>query len=55
MTQEQAQKKTQKKIEDIKKFIKKKNVTITARQIVNKQGIVENAVFYYDNEKYDVQ
>lgn len=55
MTQEQASANSQDKLKAIETLCKQLQVSVSAEQILTKEGFIKHIVFYTDNEKYDIQ
>lgn len=54
MTKEESQAKTTDKVNAIEVLLRQLQVTVEAKQVVTEKGIIENMVFYRDNEKYKI-
>ena len=54
MTKEEIKGKSNDKVKAVEVLLKQLNITIEAKQIITKEGIIENAVFYKDNENYPI-
>ena len=52
MTKEEKKKKSEDKVKAIETLLKQLNLTAVAFQKVTPDGIIENNVYYIDNEKY---
>ena len=55
MTQEEVQKKANEKRAAIEMVCKQMQVVLTAEQVITKNGLIKNLVFYTDIEKYDIE
>lgn len=55
MTQQEAQSKTNEKIKAVEVMLKQLNLRAVAFQVVNKNGIIENIVYYIDSEDYKIE
>ena len=55
MTKEEAYQKTQEKIRTIQSLCNQLSIVPTAHQMVNKNGIIDNQVFFIDNEDYPIE
>jgi len=55
MTQEQATANSQDKLKAVETLCKQLQVSVSAEQILTKEGFIKHIVFYTDNEKYDIQ
>ncbi len=55
MTKEQATANSNDKLKAIETLCKQLQVSVTAEQVLTKEGFIKNIVFYTDNEKYDIQ
>ena len=54
MTKEEMQKKSAEKVQAIKTLCKQLEVEVSAKQMINRGGFIENIVFYLDTEKYEI-
>jgi hypothetical protein len=52
MTPEEIQKKSNDKIKAVETLLKQLELSIEAKQVLTKEGIIENVVFYRDLQKY---
>ena len=55
MTKEEIQAKSQEKMKAIESLCKQLEISVSAEQIVTKEGFIKNIVYYNDMEKYDVE
>jgi hypothetical protein len=55
ITQQEAREASEKKIEEIKALAQKLQMQIVAKQVITQRNMIELAVVYIDNEKYDVE
>jgi len=55
MTKEESKAKTNDKVHAIEVLLRQLEVTVEARQVVTENGVIENIVFYRDNEKYKIE
>jgi hypothetical protein len=55
MTKKESQVKTKEKVSAIEILLRQLEVSIEAKQVVTDKGVIENMVFYRDNEKYTIE
>lgn len=55
MTKEEIQIKSQEKMKAIETLCKQLQVTLSAEQMITKEGFIKQVVFYNDTEKYDLE
>ncbi len=54
MTKEEVQQKTNEKVEAIQTLCNQLQVSLTAEQIIAEGGIIKNAIYYTDMQKYEM-
>jgi hypothetical protein len=54
MTKEQIQRKGQEKVQAIETLCKQLEITVSAEQMIDKQGFIKMVVYYLDTQKYEV-
>ena len=52
MTKQEIQAKIQDKVKALEVFVKQINISIEAKQVITKDGFIENSIFYRDLEQY---
>ena len=52
MKEEEIKKRTQEKMTEIKALCEKLQMNFSAKQVLTKDGFIENIVFFADNENY---
>lgn len=52
MTPEEMQKKSAEKVQQVENLMGILHLTVEAKQVLTKQGIIENKVFFIDKEEY---
>jgi N-acetylglucosamine kinase-like BadF-type ATPase len=54
MTKEEVQQKTNEKVKAIQTLCNQLQVSLTAEQIIAEGGIIKNAIYYTDMQKYEM-
>lgn len=55
MTKEEAQQKSQEKVNAIQTLCKQLEIVISAEQVITDQGFIKQIVYYTDTENYDIE
>jgi len=55
MTEAEARKKSEEKTMKVKELCKELQIRVVAKQMITRQNTIELAVFYIDEENYDIQ
>lgn len=55
MTQSEAQAKTQEKLNAIQTLCKQLQMSVTAEEVIDNNGMIKKVVYYMDNEKYPIE
>ena len=55
MTKEEAQQSTQRKIQALTTLQEQLQITLSVKKIITKENWIQDAIFYNDTEKYDIE
>jgi hypothetical protein len=54
MTREEIKQKGQEKVKALENFCKQMQLSVSAEQMLTKEGLIKNVVYYLDTEKYEL-